>query len=64
MGPAIAAAPPPGGRGPDSVYVPEGETPPSLFAALQAQLGLKLEPKKGNVEIIVIDHMEKTPTEN
>jgi uncharacterized protein (TIGR03435 family) len=65
MGPVLAAAPPPGGgRGPDSVYVPEGDTPPTLFAALQAQLGLKLEPKKGNVEIIVVDHMEKTPTEN
>jgi uncharacterized protein (TIGR03435 family) len=37
---------------------------PNLFAALEQQLGLKLVQKKGLVEVLVIDHMEKTPVEN
>ena len=40
------------------------EPQPDLPAALQSQLGLRLEPKKVPVEVIVIDHLEKTPTGN
>jgi len=37
---------------------------PTIFEALQAQLGLKLESKKSMVDVLVVDHIEKTPTEN
>lgn len=36
---------------------------PTVFEAAQWQLGLKLEARKGPVEVVVIDHVEK-PSEN
>ena len=37
---------------------------PTLFIALQEELGLRLKRQKGPVEVLVVDHMEKFPGEN
>jgi len=37
---------------------------PDIFAALEKQLGLKLEQTRGGVPVMVIDHAERVPVEN
>jgi uncharacterized protein (TIGR03435 family) len=59
--------PPPPQPGSGAVAPPPAppEAPgPTIFAAVQEQLGLKLESKKVPVDILIVDHIEKTPTEN
>jgi uncharacterized protein (TIGR03435 family) len=44
---------------PDSMTGLHDDAAPALYTALEEQLGLKLEPAKGPVEVIVIDHVER-----
>ena len=51
---------------PDSLEASDSgdELAPPLSEALRNQLGIKLEPQKVNFRILVIDHIERNPTEN
>jgi uncharacterized protein (TIGR03435 family) len=47
-------------------WTPENQkgNAPNLFTAIQEQLGLKLDPGKAPVQMLVIDHAERNPIEN
>jgi uncharacterized protein (TIGR03435 family) len=53
---AVSAATPPGA----DIPAPE----PDLFTALRESLGLKLERRDVQMQFVVIDHIERIPTEN
>jgi len=62
--PPNAPAPGEGLPGMPSASAPDAQSSPNLFTALQEQLGLKLEQRKGPVDLLVIDHLERTPIED
>jgi uncharacterized protein (TIGR03435 family) len=48
----------------DQVQDQTDDSRPSIVAALAEQLGLKLEPRKVSLDVLVVDHALKVPTEN
>jgi uncharacterized protein (TIGR03435 family) len=62
--PAMRGQSVPAGRGGDAgTPTPPADSGPSLFVALQEQVGLKLSPDKGPGSVLIIDHVQK-PTAN
>jgi len=56
------SGPPMPGARPEAVDDPNGAI--SLPDAMEKQLGIKMELQKRPVQVLVIDHLEQTPTEN
>jgi len=48
---------------PQALQLAESASGDSLFTSVE-KLGLKLDSRKAPMEVLVIDHAEKTPTEN
>ncbi len=58
--PMMAPPPDSGARPTENIAEPSG---PSIFSTVQ-RYGLKLDPRKEPIESLVVDRIEKTPTEN
>jgi uncharacterized protein (TIGR03435 family) len=62
----LGLAPPANAAGPVAGTPLSGDPreAPSLFTAVEEQLGLKLDRKRGPLDVIVVDQAEKAPVEN
>jgi uncharacterized protein (TIGR03435 family) len=50
---------------PDTAVTPgDSQDRPSLFTAIREQLGFRLVAEKRSIDVVVIDRVERTPTEN
>jgi uncharacterized protein (TIGR03435 family) len=50
---------------PDTAALPvDAANRPSLFTAIREQLGFRLDARRTPTDVVVIDHVEKTPSEN
>ena len=59
----IGGAPAPQSEGANPVPQAQSSRAGTMHEAVQAY-GLKLEPRKSQMEILIVDHIEKTPSEN
>jgi uncharacterized protein (TIGR03435 family) len=59
-----AGRPMAGGAHPPPLPDSEMDTAPSLFDAVRQQLGLDLKEKKARLPVLIVDHVDKVPTEN
>jgi uncharacterized protein (TIGR03435 family) len=65
MGPGPKApGPGAGGGNPSEAPRDSNDSGPTIFTALQEQLGLKLESRKGPADLLVVDSAKRMPTEN
>lgn len=67
MGPGPKAkGPPPGEGGGNPAEAPRDsdDSGPTIFTALQEQLGLKLESRKRPLDLLVVDSVQRAPTRN
>ena len=62
-GPGGPGGGPGGGAGAGPIAAASDPGASSIFSTVES-LGLKLAPKKAPIEQVIIDHLEKTPTEN
>jgi uncharacterized protein (TIGR03435 family) len=53
-----------GGAPAEDVGAQATDEKPSIFVALQEQLGLKLEARKGPLDVLVVDFAQKVPSDN